>query len=92
MTFATGGGPHAGSQQWLFANLYAISYYLIALTLFLEKNILSNLLIIILSCIVRILWQNIQKLMTELHLAVLRNKKEGHAESPREELRPWQRS
>ena len=33
------------------------------------------LLIIILPCIVRILWQNIQKLATELHLAVLRNKK-----------------
>ena len=48
------------------------------------KNILSNilsyaavgalvlLLIIILPCIVRILRQNIQKLATELHLAVLR--------------------
>ena len=47
-------------------------------TLFLEKNILSNtfsyaavgalilLLIIILPCIVRILWQSIQKLETEL--------------------------
>ena len=39
------------------------------------KNILSNLLMSILPCIVRILWQNIQKLVTELHLAVLRNKK-----------------
>ena len=53
------------------------------------KNILSNLLIIILPCIVRILRQNIQKLATELHLAVLRNKKGGDAGS---ELRPWQRS
>ena len=33
------------------------------------------LLIIILPCIVRILRQSIQKLRTELHLAVLRNKK-----------------
>ena len=46
-----------------------------------EKNILSNLLIIILPCIVRILRQNIQKLATELHLAVLRNKKGGDARS-----------
>jgi len=57
------------------------------------KNILSNilgyiaagalilLLIIILPCIVRILRQNIQKLTTELHLAVLRNKKGGDAGS-----------
>ena len=52
------------------------------------KNILSNL-IIILPCIVRIIWQNIQKLATELHLAVLRNKKGGDAGS---ELHPWQRS
>ena len=65
------------------------------------KNILSNilgyiaagalilLLIIILPCIVRILRQSIQKLETELALAVLRNKKGGDAGS---ELRPWQRS
>ena len=51
------------------------------------KNILSTifsyaavatlilLLIIILPCIVRILWHSIQKLATELHLVVLRNKK-----------------
>ena len=55
------------------------------------KNILSNilsyaaigalvlLLIIILPCIVRILQQNIQRLASELHLAVLRNKKGGDA-------------
>ena len=73
-------------------------------TLFLEKNILSNifsyaavgalilLLIIILPCIVRILRQSIQKLATELHLAVLRNKKGGDAGTQREELCPWQRS
>ena len=73
-------------------------------TLFLEKNILYNifsyaavgalilLLIIILPCIVRILRQSIQKLATELHLAVLRNKKGGDAGSQREELRPWQKS
>src|SRR5574341_1473403 len=53
------------------------------------KNILSNipsyavvgalilLLKIILPCIVRILRQSIQKFATELHLAVLRNKKGG---------------
>ena len=68
------------------------------------KNILSNilgyvatgalilLLIIILPCIVRILRQNIQKLATELHLAVLRNKKGGDAWSQREEFCLWQRS
>ena len=68
------------------------------------KNILSNtfsyaavgalilLLIIILPCFVWILRQSIQKLATELHLAVLRNKKGGDAGSQREELRPWQRS
>ena len=73
-------------------------------TLFLEKNILSNifsyaavgalilLLIIILPCIVRILWQSIQKLETELHLAVLRNKKGGDAGSQCEVLRQWQRA
>ena len=53
------------------------------------RNILSNvfsyaavgalilLLIIILPCIVRILQQGIQKLATELLLAVLRNNKKG---------------
>ena len=57
------------------------------------KNILSTvfsyvavaalilLLIIILNCIVRILWQSIQRLVTELHLSVLRNKKGGDARS-----------
>ena len=57
------------------------------------KNILSNipsyavvgaqilLLINILPCIVRILRQSIWKLSTELHLAVLRNKKGGDAGS-----------
>ena len=69
-----------------------------------KKNILSNifsyaavgalilLLIIILPCIVRILRQNIQRLATELHLAVLRNKKGGTAGSRCEGLHPWQRS
>ena len=64
------------------------------------KNILSNifsyaavgalilLLIIILPCIVRILRQSIQKLVTELHLAVLRNKKGGDAGSQREARHP----
>ena len=68
------------------------------------KNILSTifsyaavgapilLLIIILPYIVRILWQSIQKLGTELHLAVLRNKKGGDAGSQHEESHPWQRS
>ena len=66
------------------------------------KNILSNILsyaaigalilhlIIILPCIVRILRQSIQKLATELHLAVLRNKKRGTCWE--QELHPWQRS
>ena len=68
------------------------------------KNILSNifsyaavgalilLLIIILPCIVRILQQSIQKLSTELHLIILKNKKGGYAWGQREELHPWQRS
>ena len=56
------------------------------------KNILSNFLLIILPCIVRILQQNIQKLATEMHLAVLRNKKGGDAGRQCEELCPWQRS
>ena len=67
------------------------------------KNILSNvfsyvavgalilLLIIILPCIVRILWQSVQKLSTDLHLIKL-NRKGGYAGSQREELHPWQRS
>ena len=51
------------------------------------KNILSNIFSSSCashnhsSCIARILRQNIQKLATELHLAVLRNKKGGDAGS-----------
>ena len=68
------------------------------------KNILSTifgyasvgalllLLIIILLHIVRILQQSIQKLSTELHLIILKNKKGGDAGSQGEELGPWQRS
>ena len=68
------------------------------------KNILSNILsyaaigalilhlIIILPCIVRILQQSIQKLETELHLAVLRNKKGGDVGGQSEALHQWQRS
>ena len=79
-----------------------MTFFTPSLTSFHEKT-LSNicsyaavgalilLLIIILPCIVRILRQNIQKLATELPLAVLRNKKGGDARSQREELRPWQR-
>ena len=58
-----------------------MTFFTPSLTFISGKNILSNLLIIILPCIVRILWQNIQKLATELHLAVLRNKKGGDAGS-----------
>ena len=80
-----------------------MTFSTLSLILFLEK-ILSNvfsyvavgalilLLIIILPCIVRILWQSIQKLATELHLAVLRNKKGGDARSQCEESCPWQTS
>ena len=61
----------------------------LSLTTFQEKNILYTflgclilLIIIILPCIVRILQQrSIQRLATELHLAVLRNKKVGDAGS-----------
>ena len=67
-----------------------------------EKNILSTifsytavaplilLLIIILPCIVKTLRQNTQKLMTELHLAVLKNKKGGDAGSQHRRSHPWQ--
>jgi len=64
-----------------------MTYFTPSLTLFLKKTFclisldLILLLIIILLCIVRILGQNIQKLATELHLAVLRNKKGGDAGS-----------
>ena len=56
-----------------------MTFFTPSLTFISGKNILSNLLIIILPCVVRILRQNIQKLATELHLAVLRNKKGGDA-------------
>ena len=70
-----------------------MTFFTPSLTFISGKNIPSNilgyiaagalilLLIIILPCIVRILRQNIQKLATELHLAVLRNKKGGDAGS-----------
>ena len=70
-----------------------MTFFTLSLTSFQGKNILSIilsyvevralflLLIIILPCIVKILRQNIQKLATELHLAVLRNKKGGDAGS-----------
>ena len=35
-----------------------------------------------LPCIVRILWQSIRRFVTELHLAVLRNKKRGRCWGP----------
>ena len=72
-----------------------MTFFTPSLTLFLEK-IFSNIpsyavvgalilfLIIILPCIVRILRQSIQRLTTELHLAVLRNTKRGDAGSQRE--------
>ena len=68
------------------------------------KTILSNifsyaavaalilLLVIILPCIVKTLWLSTQKLTTELHLAVLRNKKGGDAGSHHGRSHPWQRS
>ena len=65
-----------------------MTYFTPSLTLFLEKTFclisldLILLLIIILPCIVRILRQNIPKLVTELHLAVLRNKKGGECREP----------
>jgi len=58
---------------------------------YITAGALILLLIIILPCIVRILRQNIQKLMTELHLAVLKNKKGGNAGGAGgEELHSWQ--
>ena len=50
------------------------------------------LLTIIPPYIVRILEQNIQKLATELYLAVKINKKGGDAGSQQGESHPWQRS
>ena len=58
-----------------------MTFFTPSLTFISGKNILSNLLMIILPCIVRILRQNIQKVATELRLAVLRNKKGGDAGS-----------
>ena len=74
-----------------------MTFFTLSLTSFQEKTfcLMSLVLILLLITIVafvRILRQNIQKLATELHLAVLRNKKGGDAGSQREELRPWQRS
>ena len=69
-----------------------------------RKNILSTilsyatvaalilLLIIILPCIVRTLQQNTQKLVTEIHLAVLKNKKRGRCQEPAHEIPPMTRS
>ena len=59
-----------------------MTFFTPSLTLFLEKTfcLMSLVLILLLITIVafvRILRQNIQKLATELHLAVLRNKKGG---------------
>ena len=83
----------------------AASYFFHTFSNFISgKNILSTVfsyvavgalilfLIIIPPCIVRILWESIQKLVTELHLAVLRNKRWGDARSQHEEPCPWQRS
>ena len=61
-----------------------MTFFTPSLTLFLEKTfcLMSLVLILLLITIVafvRILRQNIQKLATELHLAVLRNKKGGDA-------------
>ena len=68
--------------DWILPPLEQLmTFFTLSLTFISGKNILSNLLIIILPCIVRILRQNIQKLVTELHLAVLRNKKGGDAGS-----------
>ena len=82
---------------WILLPLELLTTFSIpSLTLFLEKRsavgALILLLIIILPCIVRILQQNIQKLVTELHLTASRNKKGGDARSQCEELHPWQRS
>ena len=91
--------------DWILLPLgQLMTFITLSLTFISGKNILSNifgyaavgalilLLIIILPCIVRILRQNIQKLATELHLAVLRNKKGGDVGGQSEALGPWQRS
>ena len=81
---------------WILLPLELLTTFSIpSLTLFLEKRsavgALILLLIIILPCIVRILWQSVQKLSIDLHLIKL-NRKGGYAGSQREELHPWQRS
>ena len=72
---------HARVLEWgaiAFSNRMTIGFSYAAVAA------LILLLIIILPCIVRILRQSIQRLATELHLAVLRNTKRGDAGSRRE--------
>ena len=76
----------------IFSNFISGKTILFTVSSYVALGAIILLLIIILPCIVRILRQNIQKLVTELHLALLRNKKGGDARSQHEELRPWQRS
>ena len=74
-----------------FSNFISGKYILSNVFSYVAIGALILLLIIILPCIVRILWQSIQKLSTELYLIIL-NKKGGYAGGQCEELRPWQRS
>ena len=62
-----------------FSNFISGKYILSTVFSYAAVGALILLLIIILPCIVRILWQKIQKLATELNLGILRNKKGGDA-------------
>ena len=59
----------------IFSNFISGKTILFTVSSYVALGAIILLLIIILPCIVRILRQSIQKLRTELHLAVLRNKK-----------------
>ena len=71
-----------------FSNFISGKYILSTVFSYAAVGALILLLIIILPCIVRILQQSTQKLMTELHLAVLRNKKRGRCREPAREIPP----
>ena len=58
-----------------FSNFISGKTILSTVFSYVAKGALILLLIIILPCIVRILWQSIWNLATELHLTVLKNKK-----------------
>ena len=71
-----------------FSNFVSGKNFLSTIFSYAAVATLILLLIIILPCILRTLWQNTQKLATELHLAVFRNKKRGRCWDPSREFPP----